>query len=298
MNFLKKLDKNKAWKYLEFAYITSRIKVKLITVITILKLKLYNLFKKSYGLNTEKRDKKLIVSLTSYPARFNVVYLAIESLMNQSMRPDRIILWLSLEESNRIPDKVLSLKNRGLEIEIVNENLKSYKKLIYALKKFPNENIITCNDDTIYPKDFIEKLYKKHNEYPICIIGYNCSVILKSGDNTLYSYLSWPSPGSSSPSLNLFPVGVGGILYPSNSLSDIVFDQELFLKLAPFGDDIWFKAAALLKGTKVAMVNKCVTEFPVIIGSQKSSLWDINKNKNDKQLKNVFDHFDLYKYLE
>ena len=67
--------------------------------------KLYNLFNKMDNksilkekipenpLNTEKRDEVVIVSLTSYPARISYVYLAIKSLMLQSYKPDRIILW-------------------------------------------------------------------------------------------------------------------------------------------------------------------------------------------------------------
>ena len=111
----------------------------------IIKYRLYNLLKKSSGINTHSKSQQLIVSLTTYPKRFNVVYLTIESLMNQTMKPDKIILWLKKEELSygKIPQKILKLKSRGLDIRIVNENLRSYKKLVYAVEEFPTSNIIT-----------------------------------------------------------------------------------------------------------------------------------------------------------
>lgn len=283
-------------------YVIVKIRIKLVSELVILKFKLYSLFKKNYALNKNLRDKKLLISLTTYPARFNFVYLTLESLMNQSVKPDKIILWLSQEEviNNKIPKKILSLKNRGLEIEVVNENLKSYKKLIYAIEKFPDLNIITCDDDALYPKYFIKKLQDKHIKHPDCVVAYRCSFMKKSSHKDLLPYAKWSKAETDKPSFNLFPTGVGGIFYPSNSLDKRVIDKELFLKLSPLGDDIWFKAMALLNKTKTVMVNKCSKDFFVITGSQKQALWrkNINENENDKQLKNVFDYFDLYQYLE
>lgn len=268
----------------------------------IIKYRLYNLLKRSSGINLPSRSQPLIVSLTTYPKRFNVVYLTIESLMNQTMKPDKIILWLAKDElsEGKVPQKILKLKSRGLDIKVVNENLKSYKKLIYTIKEFKASNIITCDDDVIYPKFFIEGLYNKSKELPNTIIAYRCTFMKKVDDHKLETYLNWGPPENNQPSFNLFPTGVGGILYPSNSLHNRVLDKELFLNLSPTGDDIWFKAMALLNNTKIAMVNEKSTEFPTIQGSQDNALWhiNVNKNKNDEQLKNVFDYFELYDYIK
>lgn len=45
--------------------------------------------------------------------------------------------------------------------------------------------------------------------------------------------------------------GVGGVLYPPNALDTSMLDANLFMKLAPTNDDIWFWAAAVSKGTYV-----------------------------------------------
>ena len=41
-----------------------------------------------------KRKDEIVVSLTTYGNRIHEVYLTIESLLHQTVKPDRIILWL------------------------------------------------------------------------------------------------------------------------------------------------------------------------------------------------------------
>jgi hypothetical protein len=270
--------------------------------INILRYETYNLLKVTSGINSISRKQQLIVSLTTYPKRFNVVYLTIESLMNQTVKPDRIILWLASEElnNNKIPYRIEKLKSRGLDIRIVDENLKSYKKLIYTIQEYPSSNIVTCDDDTIYPNSFIERLYNKSLQFPNNIVAYRCSEMKKLNNHKLEAYLNWMSSQNNQPSFNLFPTGVGGILYPPNSLNTTVLNKKLFLELSPQGDDIWFKAMALLNQTKTVMVNEESVEFTLIKGSQDEALWhsNVTNNKNDEQLKNVFDYFKLYEYIK
>jgi len=53
-----------------------------------------SIFKNKIGITSDKREQKLIVRLTSIPDRINRVFLTIESLLQQSLKPDQIILWL------------------------------------------------------------------------------------------------------------------------------------------------------------------------------------------------------------
>ena len=48
--------------------------------------------------------------------------------------------------------------------------------------------------------------------------------------------------------------GVGGVLYPPHSLKADMMDVELFTKLAPSTDDIWFWAAGAANGFPVVPV--------------------------------------------
>ena len=90
-----------------------------------------NMKKRSYIL--PKRKQKIIVSLTSYSKRFNSLDLCIKSIMTQTVKPDRIILYVTEEEKDVVPDKLLDLEKYGLEIRYVYEDYKPHKKYMYAV---------------------------------------------------------------------------------------------------------------------------------------------------------------------
>ena len=277
--------------------------VKIQQILMASKYSILSLFSRKIGINKQKkRHPSIIVSLTTYPDRFNVVHLAIESLLNQTIKPNKIVLWLSKEEVKKfpLPKRIYKLQKRGVSLKFVNENLRQYKKLIYALREYKDSIIITADDDVIYPKWWLEGLLKTHRDFPNATVAYWCLMIKKDGEKKLKPYISWNDPTIRGPHHNLFPIGVGGILYPPKCLNNEVFNKKIFLKICPSGDDIWFKSMALLNNTKTVMVKEKVIKFPVIINSQKTALWHINvrQNKNDEQLKKVFDYYNLYQCLE
>jgi hypothetical protein len=87
--------------------------------------------------------------------------------------------------------------------------------------------------------------------------------------------------------------GLGGVIYPPHSLHADVLKEELFMKLSPYGDDLWFWAMAVIKGTKVKVIEKNILNFISIDGSQDVGLWNqINKaGHNDVQLNNLLCHY-------
>ena len=111
---------------------------------------------KGRGVTTSERSPKLIVTLTSFPQRMYDIHFTLYSLLNQSLKPDAVLLWLSEEEfPNRekdVPNAVLKLQENGLTIKWVKENLRSYKKLIPALKEYKNDILVTADDDIYYPQ--------------------------------------------------------------------------------------------------------------------------------------------------
>ena len=57
-----------------------------------------------------------------------------------------------------------------------------------------------------------------------------------------------------------FPIGAGGILYPPNSFKKEIFRPDVFLKCAPYNDDIWFWIMAVMNNKKFRVVknhDKC-----------------------------------------
>ena len=90
-------------------------------------------------------------------------------------------------------------------------------------------------------------------------------------------------------------IGAGGILYPPKSLNPIVTDVELFLKLAPKADDLWFKAMSLIDGVQVFQSKNPPKRLIPLIGTQKISLKkeNVDKDLNLKQWEQLTDYFNL-----
>ena len=109
---------------------------------------------KPHGLPSE-----LIVSLTSYPPRFTTLYPTLVHLLVQTVRANRIVLWVAPEDQKLLPGKVRRLVRFGLEIrEAVDTG--SYKKIVPALQAFPGAFIVTADDDIDYDKKWLEELLK------------------------------------------------------------------------------------------------------------------------------------------
>lgn len=209
-----------------------------------------------YGLNTEPRDKKLIVSLTSFPARINTTHFAINTLLQQNLKPDKVVLWLSKEQfpnkENDLPTEITNLIQLGLEIKWCDDDIRSFKKLIPSLKEYPNDIIITADDDIYYEKDWLESLYAKHIESPTSIIAQRVRrFILKNNKFVVLSSKVFDKIDFSKPSFYNQMLGGSGCLYPPDSLHKDIFNTEQALKLLPTNDDIYFWAMAVLKQTKI-----------------------------------------------
>lgn len=246
------------------------------------------------------KEPQIIVSLTTYSKRIQDVYLTIESLFRQTIKPNKIILWLAEDEFNDInlPILLKILQNKGLEIGFC-KDLKSYKKLIPTLKKYPNDIIITTDDDIIYPIDFIENLYKEYKEDEKCIYYYIGHKI-KIKDDKIMPYKHWEFnyQGEEKTYLTL-PTGVGGILYPPNIFSSEILNEDLFTKLAPKADDLWFKAMSLKNGVKckkIKLNEEFYKKFIQIKSGQDIALYleNLVQNDNDRQLRNIFNYYNLW----
>ena len=256
------------------------------------------------GISCEKYfEQNVIISLTTYGKRINTVYLTIESLFQQICRANKIILWLDEEEFSmkNIPFSLKKLIKRGLEIKFC-KNIRSYKKLIPTLKYYPNEIIITVDDDYVYPNDFINNFLDEYNKNKD-IIYYYCGNKIKFKNKKIEKYINWERYSENKEiSLLNFPVGVGGVLYPPNCFHKDILKEELFMELSPYGDDIWFKAMTLLVDKKCKQVDffgKFEEKFFPIDGTQEDTLTqkNVDGGKNDEQIKKVFEYYKLEKKL-
>lgn len=228
----------------------------------------------------------MIVSLTSFPKRIKTVWITITSIMNQSLKPKRIILWLAEEQfpNHKIPKSLTRLCKRGLEIRYCSD-LKPHKKYFYAMKENPDDVIVTIDDDTFYPESFLELLYKSSLSHPneiICTVSHNF-VYDKNGK--FQKYIMWNNQHICKSSLQIVPIGCGGILYPSKSLDKEVFNQKAILDISLYTDDLWLKCMSVKNNTKCYNCSDIQLNYFNNIFTQKKGLWKNNtsgENRNDK----------------
>ncbi len=252
-----------------------------------------NLSVSDFELNKTQRNEKIIVSLTSFPVRIEVAAYTIKSLFNQTMKPDRIILWLAESQflSHKLPVSIEELCEIGLEVRFV-DDLKSHKKYYYALKEQEREElVITYDDDIIYPEDSVERLYNIHKKYPDCIVCNRAAAVSVIKDS-LGPYSTWKvhsDIGVNSPSSLLFPSTGGGTLYPYGSVGEEVFNIDQMKKLAFSADDLWVRFMSALKKTKIVKTRKNHRTFTVLEGSQNESLQMVNclQAGNDKTIRRL-----------
>lgn len=258
------------------------------------RLSYYNKVKKY---NENINNNKIIVSLTSFPARIDYVWICIESLFRQSVQPDKIILWLAHSQFDGIeslPKQLIDQQKKGLIIKFC-DDLRSHKKYFYSFKEYPSDVVITVDDDVFYPSNAIEKLIELHRIYPNAICCNRGHVIKLSKNNQIAPYEEWVKNNVEieKPSLLLCPTGVGGVLYPPDSVHEEVFNEKNIKDLCFFADDIWLKFMSLKKRTKVVRSKDFPQVLFTITSAQKESLAKINvdNGKNDEQLKNLTDYY-------
>ena len=253
-----------------------------------LPLSLYTVLKLRFGYAKELKKERdllpLVISLTSIPERLGTLHLTILSLLVQTTRARKIVLWLNESLKASIPDALAALVGDEFEIRYVS-TFSSHRKLVHSLDAFPQEIIVTCDDDLMYRPQWLELLYRDHLLYPKDVIAHECRTIATDGLGNVMPYEQWLTEtefGVTRPWL--MPIGYGGVLYPVGCFHTDVVNQQLFLALTPKADDLWFKAMSYLHGVNTRRVSHgCGKPIP-ILGSQKVSLKHTNVRQNGNYL--------------
>ncbi len=203
-------------------------------------------------------EREVVVALTSYDRRLETLDLAIKSVFMQSVRPNRIVLYLGKDCDNvELPPQLTELEKYGLEIRRGCEDLKPHKKYFYALQEFPQSLVITIDDDCVYKEDFIETLIKGHKVFPNAVIARRVNRVEFDGNGQMLSYVEWTMEWKSSEitaATSLVATGCGGILYPAYLFSREDFDLDMIRGIALSVDDLYLKLAELKKGIKTVYV--------------------------------------------
>ena len=233
-----------------------------------------------YKFNSLERQKKIIVSLTSYKPRLKKLNLVLESIFKNTMKPSKIVLTLYKKDLKFLTKYLTNLiENKKIELIVTDKDIKSHKKYFEVMKKYRDYSIITIDDDIIYTKDLIETLYNSYLKYPNCIHARRVHKIMIK-NNKVLPYNKWLKQYTLelNPSFYLFPTSGGGTLFPPNilNISDDNID-EIYKCLS--ADDIYLKYLSRKRNIKIVWVpNQFVTgqEQLTDIKTQRKALYNIN----------------------
>ena len=253
-----------------------------------------------------QQDTSVILSLTSYGKRVKgSAVFTVYSLLRQTVRPERVVLWLNEDEFNdqNLPSDLRFLCDYGLEVRY-SKDIGSYTKIIHSLSAFPDKHIITADDDLYYSKNFVQEFVEAHRQHPQTIITGFAKVPVSDGNQQLAPYEAWPeyhhiSASFQYDSSKILPLGVGGVLYPSHVFDDEVSNEAVFTALCPKADDIWLYVMGLRSQVeKRVLTESRIAYYHTDLLRQyftKDRLTATNrfKGENDVQLQALLEHYKL-----
>ncbi|MGI5116198.1 glycosyltransferase family A protein [Treponema sp. SP13] len=258
-----------------------------------LSTELFNVFpiKKNKNIRSD-----LIISLTSFPVRLPKLHIVIRSLLKQTILPKCIVLYLGNDtKDSDIQKKLKLLTKYNFEIRTGYEDIKPHKKYFFAMQEFPEDIIITVDDDLIYDKNLVRDLLECHKNNPTCVCARRVNRITKDnlGKLNKYSNWQWECKEIVEPSFELLATGCGGILYPPHILPEETFNINEIKKYCLNTDDIWLKFMELKNQVKVVWTNSKIIHPLTVRKSQKMGLFHSNaasENVNDINIKKMIEY--------
>lgn len=127
---------------------------------------------------------KVIVSLYTKHNDLNKIKDTVNSILDQTVRPDQIIISIPDSTSIKIPEFIT--KNHIILVHKLSKDYGKSSSFISPLlrEKNGNTDIIIIDDNQIYGPDFIESLVEASEKYPNDIIyigGYNARKYIENG---------------------------------------------------------------------------------------------------------------------
>ncbi len=230
--------------------------------------------------NNKNNNKiRLVVTMTTLPGREDIIIPTINSIINQTLKPDIIYLTLP-SESRRLKLKYGPMPNIVVEhCSIIHVDVdygpvtKLYGGLMF--ENVPDTIIISCDDDVIYPSDTFELLYQKSLIYPdSCICGsgmlikwgiYGSSTFVNMNKSTKWNSVLGTTPPMDGRNVDLI-FGVVGVLYKRRFFGS---HDECMRRLFQFSlsdndilcnDDVLISGYLCLKGIK----RRVFPDLPVV----------------------------------
>lgn len=191
-----------------------------------------------------------ILSMTSYPPRFNNLLQFLMSLNEQTVYPEKLILNLAYEDIKFLPVDLKSLQ-LAFPLEVyATEDIGPAKKLIPTLIRYTNSRIVTIDDDIRYPPNLFRMLLDESAVNPnsiICSRAHEPSFL----DGFPSPYIAWKFEVEEMSNRLYCPTSGAGVLFPPLSLHKDVCDIDQYRSLSFSTDDLWYWVQAIKNRTRI-----------------------------------------------
>lgn len=250
--------------------------------------------KQPYETMCQLLAKKIIVSVTSYPKRIGTIKSVIDTILSQTKRADHVILWLAEEQfpnkEDDLPKELVAMSRQGLLDIRWCDDLRPHKKYFYAFQEYPNDLVITVDDDILYPSNTIATLFASYLLYPNAVSASRAHIIAIN-NHEIIPYNYWIHEINSllhSPSMQLIATGCGGVLYSPSLFRKEFFDKNAIISTCLHADDLWLKAMQVMSNVPVVLA-KNYEPLQYVPSSQDEALFQFNirQQQNDVQLKQI-----------
>ena len=230
----------------------------------------------------------VFVSLATIHSRISSIHRVIQSLLSNKI-PDnfaddiQIRLFVSKDPFlvdagvTSIPDSLDNISQKltntnsrfNFTIESV-PNLGPHRKYIFNVLH-EEDILITVDDDTIYPNDFLSRMISALNSFN-CVVAMRGRKI-KHVDSGIAPYNQWVEKVDSClPSCAYLGTGKDGIAYKLKFLHPSVWNKDNAMMYASRADDLWLKAHSLLNGVPTVVLSSSLEDEFNEIGDPRTKI--------------------------
>lgn len=203
-------------------------------------------FREPPARQASERAERIVISLTTTPARLARILPVLHSLLEQTCPADRIVLALPAR-SRRTGAAYPAPPPLPAGVDILDcEDEGPATKLLPALRAEPDALIVVVDDDVIYPKDFIANLLAAHRQQPHAALGLRGWRLESGVDPRDYDHVFTTAIREAEPVDVL--LGTWGYLIPPHAFDNAIFDFDGYPPEVRWVDDVWVSGHLARRG--------------------------------------------------
>ena len=202
-------------------------------------------------------EERIIVSLTTIPSRKESLLKTIESILKQSYKFDKFVINIDNNLSNEnysFYNRLVGIDKR-IEVNLCDAKWRSCNKLLPTLLKYPNDVIITIDDDISYPKDALKVMVNDYEKNRDCIITLAANPVLVDNEGNYCGYMLDNDFCLKQKGYSKY-MSMGTLFPPHIFTGTDVFDYDKMMACTNgTHDELWFWVNSTIKGTMVIVEN-------------------------------------------